>query len=133
MRRHAIEESGYDGMAIKRWNKSTHEVIGNREECGIQKVQGEPQRRGLCAPAEGGFTTQQAGRDRLQNRNGLCSTSNGGERYGIKYVEHSNNQPAQEYRLEGVRRRQGGVGIRAGVIAHGLSSLQLSGIRVGRL
>ena len=82
MRRHAIEKSGYDGVAIKRWNKSTHEVIGNREEGGIQKVQSEPQRRGLSAPAERGFTTQQPSRDRLQNRNGLCSASYGRERYG---------------------------------------------------
>jgi hypothetical protein len=63
VRRHAIEKSGNDGMTVKHWKKSTQEVISDREECGIEKMEGQPQRRGLGATAEGSFTTEQAGRD----------------------------------------------------------------------
>jgi len=63
MRRHAIEKSGHDGMTIKRRKESTQEVISDREKRGIQKVQGEPQRRGPGASAESGLTADQPGRD----------------------------------------------------------------------
>jgi hypothetical protein len=63
VRCYAIEKSGYDGMTVKHWKKSTQEVISDREEGGIQKMEGQPQRRGLSAAAEGSFTTEQAGRD----------------------------------------------------------------------
>jgi len=105
---------------------STQEVKGRREKCSVEKVKQEPKHGCLSPSVEGGLATEQSGRDRLENTNRRYSTPYAKESHGIKDVQHAHGQTAKKDRVEraGVGKRiRIIVGVRGGVIAHGLSSL----------